>query len=300
MAAKYDQNALIKKFFGADNFVYINPSFVWDLKNETTTISFVVHSATDTMINSAETELPEIFNQVPKYRGGQVYINVEKNIPIADPALINFNGNKNQLNTNLPKQDLFSYLNRLSFSIDDNNEIYKDSDLGVEKFYNDGRIAVISSLITDTAWYNYKSTFYRLNSDSVRLMEPGFHLAIDGGMFYAEFRNTSGEVGLPYIVDLYDANIIVDQTYFKTFIDQLALILNAGQQKDIYPSKIIKLDDRLRDSTGYYFKYIEFSSGVDTTHFLNNQLRYLAEMLNDLPEITDSTSIVDYARTQWL
>jgi hypothetical protein len=299
ITANYNKKELIKKLFGPDNVVHINPSLIWDAKNESTELSFIVNSATDETITQVEIGLSKVFEQVPKYRGGQVYVNVEKDISIADPTLINFNDNKNNLNNNLPRQDLFSYFNQLSFSVDSNNEIYTDNDTSVEKYYNNGSIAMISSAISDMSWYNYQKIFYQLPANGVRLMEPGFHLAIDGGMFYAEFRNTSGEVGLPFIVDLYNPNVLIDDNYFKIFIDQIKVLIETGKQKNLSPTKIIRLEDRLRDSTGYYFKYIEFGSTANNT-FIDNQTNYLSEFLDSLPEITNKSSILDYARAQWL
>lgn len=256
--------------------------------------SLIVNTASDELIEATHNRFTTLTSYSPKHRGGILTINTEKNISYSTDHSLSEYSQSNILNNLLPTQSLFSYFDSLKFLIDDNKVNINTTEI-IEEYYNDGRISILGG-IDDISWYNYKSVYGRLTT-TTRLIEPSFHLVIDNTT-YAEFKNQSGEAGIPFIVDAFD-NTLVNEEYFKIFIDQITDLIDAGKHLLVLPIDVIKLENRLRDSSGYYFKYIKFGS-TTIGMFVNNQIDYLSTILNTLPQITNKESVINYARSQWL
>jgi hypothetical protein len=266
----------------------------YDASDNSMVKSLIVENASDELVSATYDRFNTLLTYFPKHRGGILTINTEKDISYSTDYSLSEYSQSNILNNLLPTQSLFSYFSSLKFLIDDNKVNINTNEI-IEEYYNDGRISILGE-IDEVSWYNYKSVYGRLTT-TTRLIEPSFHLVIDNTT-YAEFKNQTGKAGIPFIVDAFD-NTLINEEYFKIFIDQITDLIDAGKHLPVLPIDVIKLENRLRDSSGYYFKYIKFGS-TTIGMFVNNQIDYLSTILNTLTQITNKESVINYARSQWL
>jgi len=290
-------NAELQAIFG-EGLISQDMFVTFDAADHSMTKSLLVTDCSDELLTATQNRFTELLTYFPNYNGGELIVNVEKNVaPDLEQSLINLTATINPHNNLLPYNDLFSTFEELHFYVDTTG-VYVKTDSTVEKYYNNGRILVLGN-INKTSWYNYKSVYGRLTASSIRLIAPSVHLSYNDS-YYSEFKNSTNEVGIPYIVDALDTNII-NEDYFNTFIDQIKELINAGKHINVYPTEVIKLESRLRDSLGYYFKYIKFEfNNTNIDLFVENQITYLDGILTMFPQITDKESIINYARSQWL
>lgn len=282
--------------------IQLNFPFIWNKKNKNFEASLFVSDI-------AETDIAELNETITPYADilettglGPVNITTESNVEIQtiDQSLIDYGNHVNQGNTSLPTNSLFSYFEQLQFSLTDNGAVFVPTDHGIEKYSNNGTISLLGNF-DYFAWELYR-TFCKLwTSSTIRFIEPYFCKKLteqDQYKYYAEFINPTGEVGIPFSGDLLDSNIPINEDYIKQFIDQIAEIVeaNIGWEDNYFPS-VITLGDRLRDSTGYYFKFINFER-FTKTEFVINELSYLEILLNNLSKL-DKSALMEYARTKW-
>jgi hypothetical protein len=292
---KINDNEELQAIFG-EELISKDLFITYDAADDSMVKSLVVNNASDQLVNAMYDRFNTLITYFPRHRGGTLTVNVEKNIsPSVDQSLIDYSQSINEFNRLLPSQDIFIKFESLQFVTDETSVTIKTDD-SVEKYYNDGKIAIVGGIDNDS-WYNYKSLYGRLTSTNVRLIEPSYYVEIDT-ISYAEFKNSTGEVGIPFIIDLY--NDRVNEGYVKTFIDQIAVIITTGKQESKWPATVIKFESRLQDSSGHYFKFIKFDSSILLEALVDNQIEYLASILANLPQITDKDSVVNYARSQWL
>jgi hypothetical protein len=204
-----------------------------------------------------------------------------------------FNLNINDMITNLPLTDAIDTVRYYT----DNNSLFVKYNEIIEQYHSDGTIGSLTGYFPN--WYRYSEL---IKASSVRFVQPGFFELADeeNQLWYSEFTNPNSELGLTFAYDLVDPAITVDDAYFKEFIDQISDILITGQTTlmGAYPTHAIPLDHRLRDSQGYYFKFISLDY-IEKSLFVETQMAYLRNAVQPFFDDEQISTLLEYARTKW-
>lgn len=115
---------------------------------------------------------------------------------------------------------------------------------------------------------------------------------------YISTTTPNNELGTPFVKEILD--VTDKHSYVIQYIDQVAEIIRVLKIRKLeYPDFSIKIDNRFKDSIGYYFNpIIHLGSTYDT--FISNQNQYLSGLLDTVFFNTlDKMAIIQDANKKW-
>jgi hypothetical protein len=166
----------------------------------------------------------------------------------------------------------------------------------VEIRFNDGHIDFIRELHHDL----YENVFYKtykedlINCDIVRFAFPRQYDYTSAPQ-YISLGCPDGTCGISCSIDIANKNITTE--YLKEYIDQVAEVINKWKTiTGLFPNDPIRLENRSKDSLGYYFIFLGSKRDHTIKQFIDLQNDYLSVLIDylDIPVI-DKDVVLDYA-----
>jgi hypothetical protein len=120
--------------------------------------------------------------------------------------------------------------------------------------------------------------------------------------FYHEMHHPNYKIGRSFQTELKNNEIILDDSYIKEFIDQVHLLFpHMKKMRPDYvrwPTRVITFDHRFKNDNGYYFMFYT-NWGISAEQWLDQQLDYLNNFLDNQEYTGNKDAIIEYARQQW-
>jgi hypothetical protein len=167
----------------------------------------------------------------------------------------------------------------------------------VEVWFNDGHIDFIRNLdkeLYDNIYYKiYKEDI--IDSDVIRFAFPRQY-DYTPAPHYISLGCPDGTCGESCYRDILAG--IIDTEYLKLYIDQVAEVLNKWKTiTEFFPDDPIRLENRVRDSRGYYFIFLGTYQNYSLIEFVDLQIEYLSQLIDFLNiSSIDKKSVLYYTR----
>jgi hypothetical protein len=168
----------------------------------------------------------------------------------------------------------------------------------VEIWFNDGHIDFIRELdhkLYENIYYKiYKDNL--INSDIIRFAFPRQYDYTPAPQ-YISLGCPDGTCGESCYQDI--VNRRIDTAYLKLYIDQAVEVVTKWQTiTTVFPDDPIRLENRVRDTRGYYFIFLGTHQDRSLIEFIDLQIEYISQLIDFLDSSSiDKDQVLTYART---
>jgi hypothetical protein len=168
----------------------------------------------------------------------------------------------------------------------------------IEVWFNTGHIDFIRNLSYDlyeNIYYKIYKEDHLIDSNIIRFAFPRSY-DYEPAPHYISLGCPDGTCGISCANDIINSK--VDTEYLRLYIDQMAEVINKWKTiTDLFPDDPVRLENRVQDSTGYYFIFLGTNRNLTLAEFVDLQVEYLLQLIDFLNNPTiDKNEIVSYVR----
>ena len=168
----------------------------------------------------------------------------------------------------------------------------------IEYWFNSGTIDYLYNI--NFGWQLYFYLYYQMyrrNFINNYLIRYAFFKIYDYEN-YISLRPPTEDNGKP---DLFDPNTVITNEYIMLYINQAAEIIDEWKQiGNLFPNDPIRLENRIKDSRGYYFIFLGSELDHTLPQFIKLQFEYLSQILEYLDcKTVNKTDVFNYAYHKW-